>query len=317
MTDLHNLAAQLAELRTKLLEKERRFRRIARWTKPLLWLGAGVLLITLILPFLLPFTLPLLIGAAAVLAIRWALYVFVFKDPERAYRQHWDERVYPALAQRTDLGLQLENLKNIQTEELNEIRLFFLRADRTDMRGCASALDARIRMAYVVMVREKVTLGTVLKDIGEDILTDLIHDQGDWIEDSRSKDVPFFRGLLAEVRDLDLGRWMVVPATHLPLYRKSSHYPARLRLPMSSEDDLAILTGLEGHGPDPVTLDLIRKNQPAIVLSTGKSLWLAMPRKRSLFGAYLHEPDSTEVEHLEQFVRDMAWIEKWSAMTGA
>ena len=317
MTDLHALAAELTELRTKLLEKERRFKRLARWTKPLLWLGAGVLVLTMVLPILLPFTLPLLAGAAGVLVLRWALYVFVFKDPEQAYRKHWGQRVQPALAQRTDLGLQLETWKNIQTEELNELRLFFQRADRTDMKGCASALEGRVRMAYVTMVREKITFGTFLKDIGEDVFMELVGTESDWTDDGHYKDVPFFRGLLAEVRDLDLGRWMVVPATHLPLYRKSSHYPARLRLPMSSEDDLAILTGLEGHGPDPVTLDLIRKNQPSIVLSTGKSLWLAMPRNRSLFGAYLHEPDSTEVEHLEQFVRDLAWIGEWSAMTDA
>ena len=210
-----------------LRRKEERYLKSKRWFKPFLWIAGAALIITCILPIILPVTTPILIGGLVLLLGRGAIYKWGYGDPRGSLKRLHDKELLPLVVAEFGEGLTSEKFGHFKTEELNLLRLFYQRFDSKAEQGAYR--NDKLRVSHLKGFHEKITLGTILEDFGEDILMSLMGTEDVVMEDSRSKFERIFHGFFFEIPNVSFNsRWMAVPTKALPLYRKKSHYPQNL-----------------------------------------------------------------------------------------
>ena len=255
-----------------------------------------------IIPIILPITTPVLIGGLALLLGRGAIYKWGYGAPRGTLKKLHNAELLPLVIERFRDGLTQEKGGFFQTEHFNTLKLFYRRLDSKTERGSYS--NAQFRFSQLTGFQERITLGTVFEDFGEDILMSLLGTSDVVIEDSRSKLERVFHGFYFEIPNVSFSStWMAVPTKALSLYRKKSHYPQNLFITTVNTRDTTFLLEKDAELPDGKIIDALNAAQPAYVQATKGKVYLAIPSSGNPLRANFDHTAAYSKEQLEQFHR--------------
>lgn len=309
---MEEIASEFQAKRQKLSESQRKYNRTKKWTKPILIVSVICLGLSSLLPFLAPILAPIMILGLVVLLVRWVIYRFVFKDPQKQFNEVYQKEVIPHILP-SNTQWKGEKFRVFETTELNDSRLFYLKADKSFSRGQFVSEDGRIRVAFSKLIHEKYTFKTFLRDTADDIVMSAFGVDEALYEDIQSmEENVFFSGMIATIKVDNDTPWMSFPAGSFELYHKKNRYPEALFIQKQLVGNQRVLFPKDFEGLTPEIESILTEYSPLYVLRDKQLLWVAYPMPLTPLKPEFDYPKSTDVKVLESGKRFFEILKKMS-----